>query len=835
MVSGAVAPVAPVSHGRLLALPRSGQLLLSPRRGARTAALASAARPAAPTASIPGDFPFQTAQSANGLIVVHYYGRPASYGTSFVGEVQQALQGYVQPTLGYPLKSPVTIYVYNSRDDFLAGAQPPQPEITSAYAQFLTSTVYLPDDGSSFTFPTLAHELTHVVFHQHEDAGHLENDYTLYPRWLDEGMAESDVPDNTDAAAFDDQVLQQGLSNHQFINIFVSFVWVYPSDVNADDLSYAEARAFIKSLEATYGSTRFHGFVGDLADGNLDLAALSNFGADLPTLESHWLISLGQSPLRHAAGATPAPAPLIPYAVGQLPALANRTRPYAVTGGSAWLATTALQAAITGGAVLISLLVTGALALRRRRRSPAIAAAAAAPSPAPVSAATDGHATDATTDATTAGATAAAPQGTASAPTPAAVARTAAAPRHLFWRVAEPVALALLVPLALGLGLLWSRLDTTLSWWREYRGAAIIVICLLAAAVALAVLAWRARRVTPAHIVAPLALATLAALALASATPAGLAQGKAFEGDRAYALAFMTMREAGAPKADQARVQLEWAGEADAISDFPAAAEHYRGALALGLATQRAESARYDLLDTTMRWGTRLTQAHRYAEAVRVYTDQLGAASCDPSCQTALKDASGAAYLAWANDLIVTGHAQDGLTQLQALARQLPGSAHAATAQRVLANASAGLPAAVAVGKAGDTAAMNLLLELVAVGSPSSLAAAEASAVSQPVTGQLSNQFVYKTDVHIYFLAFRSDANAHAFFANYSLDTSLFKVVTTTDAAGHFSTRLPAGYTYVLLWEAAPATGADDLVYFSVTTIAVRPFTPLALFNPLGG
>ncbi|MBF6590087.1 MAG: hypothetical protein IVW57_06075, partial [Ktedonobacterales bacterium] len=88
---------------------------------------------------------------------------------------------------------------------------------------------------------------------------------------------------------------------------------------------------------------------------------------------------------------------------------------------------------------------------------------------------------------------------------------------------------------------------------------------------------------------------------------------------------------------------------------------------------------------------------------------------------------------------------------------------------------------------------------------------------------------IYKSDIHFYFLAFNNASDAQTMLANPGVDTSLFKVAAHTDASGRVSTVLPAGYTYVLIWEAPKQNGVDNWYYTDSTTYTVVPFTPLFL------
>ncbi len=125
---------------------------------------------------------------------------------------------------------------------------------------------------------------------------------------------------------------------------------------------------------------------------------------------------------------------------------------------------------------------------------------------------------------------------------------------------------------------------------------------------------------------------------------------------------------------------------------------------------------------------------------------------------------------------------------------------------------------------------MDLLLKLIAVQHPDSVDAAAAAHVSQPVSGDLSTTYLYKTPIYIFLIAFNSDADGQAFlghiYTDIYTDTSLFKVITRTDAQGHFTTRLPAGYTYIPLWEAPSQDGRDGWFSYSRRTFDVAGFTP---------
>ncbi|HEY7983429.1 MAG TPA: hypothetical protein VID73_04635, partial [Ktedonobacterales bacterium] len=153
------------------------------------------------------------------------------------------------------------------------------------------------------------------------------------------------------------------------------------------------------------------------------------------------------------------------------------------------------------------------------------------------------------------------------------------------------------------------------------------------------------------------------------------------------------------------------------------------------------------------------------------------------------------------------------------------------SAQLTLAQESQGLAGAWAARKAGDVAAMNLLLALAEVRATDSGQAALASEAPEPVSGTLAPSYLYLGRVHMYWLAFHSFGDARSFTATRTLypDASLFKVATQTDDQGNYTVWLVPGYSYLPIWEAPAQGGVDGYFYHSGTIVTVAPFTALKL------
>jgi hypothetical protein len=393
------------------------------------------------------------------------------------------------------------------------------------------------------------------------------------------------------------------------------------------------------------------------------------------------------------------------------------------------------------------------------------------------------------------------------------------------------VALVLAPPLALGAGMLWLLLEPARLW----RHAALVgAVAALLLAVAVGVLAWRAwrgGRNFVAHAVTGVALLALAALVeTQTAGQAGMAQALGYERDSAYALALTAYADAGATNTVLARVHTEWADTAyNNSADYPVATAQYRAAIALEGNDKSASDNRAALLKLTTEWGRHLGYAHEFKQAAAVYAAHLASPSCDKACHASVQEQGGAVYLAWAADLIAQKQPDAALAQLRTLMRAFPQSKAAASAQQVLADESQGLAGAWSAQKAGDGAAMNLLLALVAVRATDPLQVALASEAPEMVSGTLASARLYKTPIHLYFLGFRTSSDAKTYMALLYLqdtrDLRVNTISTQADKNGAFTAWLPAGYVYVPVWEAPPVGQVDGYFSWSYSFVTVQPYS----------
>lgn len=788
--------------------------------------------PHTPHATPPGPFPFTATASSDGLIIVHTYGASAAFPADLIALAQHDLQTTVHQTLDLSLKRPVHIYAYRSRDDFLNGAPVTNPAETGALTDFLTDSIYLVststgDDGAVRSLP---HELTHAVFHQNMDVGHLEGDFfRFFPLWLDEGLAAYDEPDGGAHTSGYNESLDQAVSAKRLPDFLRDFTVDYPADPDTDLLAYAEARSFIAYLVTGYGLPRLHQFLQDAKDGDLILAAEQDFGADLTQLQSRWEVSLGLAPTVKDAGYAPVVTAPAPFTPGALPAR---------TGSAAPLALDMRGVISVPSLLLLGVLLALALAglaqewqsARRRGRILPYGGWAATPARFPSPADTPSSAADVPM-----------PEPSTILPANVLVLAPPAASRPVRsgprW---YDLALILLpAPVALATGFLVFQRDPLHALRIPYLVAAAVAAPFALALLAL-ILLRRQRDGFPASRLMSLAVAVLAcALPLLQATPTAEAQAAAYESRGAYALAltyYTTTGESHAAEiADLARVQGEWAGDAARTHDFATATAHFRAAIALGPAEHTVADDRARLLDTTERWGAALTGARQFDAALAVYADQLASPTCDATCHARLHADAGDTYLAWANTQISTGDLAGALTTLNTLTQRYgdtPAGARGKPAANEIA-AERDYLAALDAGAHGDDSGMNAQLQQVVSQHPGTAAADLAARTAEPVSGVVRDASGAPVDGdRLYFLAFTSQAGAQGFHYDFRSDTSVFKVGTVISGSGAFSVRLPPGYWYIPAWDDASQAANDYFnapVSNSNDAFTVQAFTPASV------
>lgn len=821
-------------------------------------------------AAAPGNFPFKKATSADGRITVHYYHQPASFAQKIIALAQQDLADPIRVTLGFALKQPVNIYVYGSRADFLAGAPVTNPSETGAITLPHTNTVYLQssDPGDDGATDALPHELTHIVFHQNEDVGHLPSvEFEFEPLWLDEGLAAYDEPANSLSVGEYEGALNAAVTSHHLIDILRDFNLDYPKDPHSDELAYAESRAFIGYLIQVYGLPTIHQFLDDIRDGQLALGAQSRFGADLPMLVSRWETTLGLPPTVKDQGFAPILSTPFPFKPGTMFPQASQTTPVEIPAPVDLLPFWEI-ATLFALLALVVLLMLSKPGRRRRyvergvlltvhaelwqptapteqgeRWEPGIASdmdratqgndtQSVLPYPMPLE--TLYAQTEAQTRIETEVPVKAQPE-------PVQPAKLT--PRARLGYVGVSL-LVLPLPLVAVAGFAAVQLDPRHEWHIGYVAAALAGgICGMALLGRLLILR-RGHRLPSAYIAGLLLAIVVTFCTFAQATPAGLAQAHAYEARDAYALALRTYAGAGEPARqlakDEARVHEEWAHAALQLEDFLAATTQYNAAILTERRYASASQDRMALLAAIAQWGQGLRAEGKFDAALIVYTGELASPACDAVCAGQMRSGIGTTYLAWAGALARGGNYSGALANLDAVTVRNADASTYSQAQAAAREVAAlqNFEAALQAGAHGNAGGMNAQFSTLLARYPNTAAARMAREAAEPVNGVIADASGASTaGYRLYFLAFSSQAQAQGFQFDFTADGSVFKVATTVGAGGAFSVRLPAGYWYVPCWD-DPAWASNNYLNASMSdgnsAFLVPTLTPVNVGQILG-
>lgn len=341
LVNGYVAPNTEVAY-RWRAV-EGGQVTLSPER----------------TLLYDDDRPELDWQEARiGSATVHWYGANEDIARRF-GSLAGEAADRAAELLGHPLDAALDIFVYDKREEFLGAVGPATREWVgaAAYPDLRTVFMWLGAGSTAYLETTVAHEVTHVVFHDATD-----NPFHEPAAWLNEGIATWSEVGN--AITERDLVSREARSGRGLM-AFEALVTQFPIDVGGANLAYAQSATLVDQIIAD----RSAGAIADIAaayrDGATDEEAIQDgTGVPFDQLNADFFAAFGVSP---PAAVEPLPlersdVPIPPQADVE-PGATSAPEPGsgAQQDGFAWVI---IAAVLIGGVFL------GVLAVRRARREP---------------------------------------------------------------------------------------------------------------------------------------------------------------------------------------------------------------------------------------------------------------------------------------------------------------------------------------------------------------------------------------------------------------------------------------------------------------------------------
>jgi hypothetical protein len=297
-------------------------------------------------------------QARIGSATVHWYRGNEGVARRF-GDLAGDAADRAGELLGASLADPIDIFVYETREEFLGAVGPAAREWIGAatYPNIRTVFMWLEAGSSAFLDTTIAHEVTHVVFHDASD-----NPYHEPPSWLNEGTATWAELGN---ASTEEALVRLEAGSDEGLMAFEALTAQFPIDARGASLAYAQGATMVDHILATYGDHALAAIMAAYRDGATDDEAIeAGTGADFADIRAEYFDGFGV--------AEPEPIEPNPLADSDVPL---PPQPEGVPGGPEVPAPTPepqgdsqdLMPWLIIGIVVIGGIVIGALVWRSRR------------------------------------------------------------------------------------------------------------------------------------------------------------------------------------------------------------------------------------------------------------------------------------------------------------------------------------------------------------------------------------------------------------------------------------------------------------------------------------
>jgi hypothetical protein len=221
-----------------------------------------------------------------GSATVHWYGDNETIARRF-GDLAGDAADRAADLLGRSLADPIDIFVYDERDEFLGAVGPDAREWIGAatFPNIRTVYMWLGAGSSGFLETTIAHEVTHVVFHDASD-----NPFHEPASWMNEGTATWAEVGNADTEA--DLVRQEAGSGG--LMAFEALTNQFPIDTRGANLAYAQGATMIDHILDEFGDRALASIMDAYRDGATDDEAIAaGTGTDFADIRADYFASFG--------------------------------------------------------------------------------------------------------------------------------------------------------------------------------------------------------------------------------------------------------------------------------------------------------------------------------------------------------------------------------------------------------------------------------------------------------------------------------------------------------------------------------------------------------------
>jgi hypothetical protein len=255
---------------------------------------------------------------SQGLMHIHWYNQPGSFGQAILNKALIDRQHIVQ-TIGADYRRSFDLWVYGNETDFRSALPPGTVEWVGGEAfPRLNEAFFMVQSTTDETLVRdMPHEMTHLLFHQITANG------LDAPTWFDEGLAVYcqlyHEPEMTDR-------LNEALQTHSLLPLN-EISLQFPRNSDQAYLAYAESWNLVDYMYRTFGQARMLRLIELLnsAQQDFDQDLLTALGEDQNHLENQWHLYLHQPPTLSGTQLTPTVQPRQPQPKPVLPATSDRS------------------------------------------------------------------------------------------------------------------------------------------------------------------------------------------------------------------------------------------------------------------------------------------------------------------------------------------------------------------------------------------------------------------------------------------------------------------------------------------------------------------------------
>lgn len=235
------------------------------------------------------DSRFTWQHATQGLLQINWYNRPAGFGQAVL-HLASTHVSRISNDLGSGLKQPISLWIYQSNDDFHNSLPPNESEWVGgiAFPELDVASIVVDSLNDDTLVRDMPHEITHLIFHQ------IKNPSVPVPRWFDEGLA---VYHQVYHEPEMSTTLKKALDKRALLPLD-SIANDFPADANKAYLAYAESWNLLDYMYTTFDHAKMVLLMKDLGnartDFNQDLQQA--LGIDEAHLENQWHLHLNQPP-----------------------------------------------------------------------------------------------------------------------------------------------------------------------------------------------------------------------------------------------------------------------------------------------------------------------------------------------------------------------------------------------------------------------------------------------------------------------------------------------------------------------------------------------------------